>query len=112
MLMSRLQDADVTTLMLKKPEMPKNCCFGLFSSLFHPRTKYSFFRFLGQERRWENTFHGVSLSKTFQFFQFFFFLARASFLEQIFFSVFFFSLKQLELEQQLELELELELFSF
>ena len=48
MLMSQLQDvdvmtpevqnADVATPMLKKTEMPKNCCFELFSSSFHPRT--------------------------------------------------------------------------
>ena len=37
---------------LKNPEKPKNCCVGLFSSPFHPRTINTrfFFRFLGE---WE-----------------------------------------------------------
>ena len=37
--------------------------FGMFSSLFHPRTTNT--RFLGfrEMGMWENTYHGASLSK-------------------------------------------------
>ena len=47
----------------KKPKMAENGYFGLFSSPFHPRiinTRFLGFRAMG---RWENTSHGVSLSK-------------------------------------------------
>ena len=58
--------------------------------------------------RWENTSHGVSLSKTFPFFSFsFFFFKLGLIFRGDFFSAtfpFFFSLEQLELEQQLGLE--------
>ena len=72
--------------------MPENCCFGLFSSPFHPRTintSFFFLGFLGKKGRWENTSHGVSLFETFPFFSFSFFKDKAYFLEKIFFRVAF-----------------------
>ena len=52
------------TKTLEKQKKAENGYFGLFSSPFHLRTiNTRFFRFLGQQGRWENTSHGVSLSK-------------------------------------------------
>ena len=65
---------NVATLTLGQTERPENCYFGLFSSPFHPMTiNTRFIGFFGEEKRWENTSHGVSLSKTFPFFSFSFF---------------------------------------
>ena len=82
--MSRLQDADVVTPMLKNHKCLKITILDYFQGHFTLGLQILIFRFLGQQRRWENTSQGVSLSKTFPFFQFFFFLARAYFLEHIF----------------------------
>ena len=55
----------------KKPKKAENGYFGLFSCPFHPRTiNTGFFLVFRAMGRWENTSHGVSLSKLLIFLSF------------------------------------------
>ena len=60
----RKKNCVATETLEKIQKRPKTAILECFSNPFYPRTiNTHFFRFLGQQRRWENTSYGVSLYK-------------------------------------------------